>query len=119
MVQNRSCGFIYLKEHHPIRLGGHFEMTRFLASKSVWLDSYDSSDDTPLHLAARGGGGAPSAGGGASAKICRLLLDSGAKKDLVNKRGLTPLGEALLAGNAEAAGVLLEKGADASVRARG
>ncbi len=37
-------------------------MAKFLASKSVWLDSYDASDDTPLHLAARSG----------SAALCRV-----------------------------------------------
>ena len=88
-------------------------MARFLASKSVWLDSYDSSDDTPLHLAAR----APS--GASSAALCRALLEAGAKRDLVNKRGLTPVGEALLAGNVEAADELIDKGAKVAVRARG
>ena len=38
----------------PLDTGGHLMMTRFLISKSVWLDSYDASDETPLHLAARG-----------------------------------------------------------------
>ena len=38
----------------PLDAGGHLMMTRFLISKSVWLDSYDAFDETPLHLAARG-----------------------------------------------------------------
>ena len=84
-------------------------MARFLVSKSVWLDSYDASDDTPLHLAARGGGTA----------LCLLLVESGAKLELVNKRGLTPLGEALVSGRVETAETLMGKGAETSVMARG
>ena len=84
-------------------------MARFLISKSVWLDSYDAADDTPLHIAARTG----------AEPICRLLAEAGAKLDLANKRGLTPLGEALAAGQVGAAELLLSLGAKVSVEARG
>jgi ankyrin repeat protein len=48
-----------------------------------------------------------------------LLLGSGAKHGLRNKRGLTPLGEAVAGGHAEVATALLQAGADAGAGAGG
>ena len=42
----------------------------------------------------------------------RALLDRDAKLRVVNKRGLTPLGEAVAAGHAECAAALVAVGAD-------
>ena len=49
----------------------------------------------------------------------RALLDHNAKLKVVNKRGLTPLGEAVAAGHAECAAALVAAGADESHRPGG
>ena len=82
---------------------GGIEALRFLASKSAWLDGGDEADDTALHLAARAGW----------LPGVSLLLGAGAKHGARNKRGLTPLGEAVAGGHADAAKALLAAGADA------
>ena len=49
----------------------------------------------------------------------RALIDHNAKLKVVNKRGLTPLGEAVAAGHAECAAALVAAGADESHRPGG
>lgn len=86
---------------HYAVAGGAKEAVEFLvATAKVWPGAPDGSgDDTPMHLAARSGdvelakvlikaveGGG---GGGSSSSSSELIRDK-------NKRGLTPLGEALL-----------------------
>lgn len=81
---------------HPTHLhlfpaaGKHLESLSFLLSRSVWADSADASDDTALHLAARAG----------SLPCVKSLIKAGASTVLVNRRGLTALGEAAVMGHA-------------------
>jgi ankyrin repeat protein len=49
----------------------------------------------------------------------KLLLAGAAAANIPNKRGLTALGEAVAAGHAAAAEVLLQAGADARCKASG
>lgn len=49
----------------------------------------------------------------------KLLLAAGVDVDLANKRGLSPLGEAVAGGHVEAADALLAAGADPSWRSAG
>ena len=65
----------------------------YLAIRGAWVDQYDSSDDTPLHLAARHN----------HPTVVSTLLQHHAKPDLPNKLHLTPFAEAVLAGAFEAA----------------
>lgn len=51
--------------------------------------------------------------------LIKFLCAKGCKVNLVNKRGLTPLGEALVGGHVAAAEALLGVGAHADVTARG
>lgn len=57
--------------------------------------------------------------GNASLDTVKVLLDHTAQVSPVNKRGLTPLGEAAAAGNVEVAKLLVAKGAILSERPRG
>eukprot|EP00798_Chlamydomonas_sp_ICE-L_P016290 gene16290-22477_t len=84
---------------HYAAAGGHRECMKLLIEKGGWGDAFDANDDSPLHLAARGG-----------YKDCVSWLwrTAGVKIGLRNKRDLTPVGEALLAGHVEVAAELIE-----------
>ena len=96
---------------HYSAAAGQFKATKILLSKKAWSDSTDSQDDTPLHLAARKG----------DASVCQLLLDEGSSKckEMRNKRGLTPLGEALVGNHLEAMEVLIDRGSNVEFEAHG
>ena len=71
---------------------GHTETVSVLCTFGrAWVDSSDGGDDTPLHLAARAG----------HASACLELLEQGASPHARNSKGLTPVGEAVVAGHEE------------------
>lgn len=71
-------------------IGKHPAALSFLLSRGVWADSADAADDTAMHLAARAG----------SLPCVKALVKAGASTVLVNRRGLTALGEAAVMGHA-------------------
>eukprot|EP00884_Botryococcus_braunii_P012023 jgi/Botrbrau1/20821/Bobra.0156s0048.1 len=89
---------------HWAVLGGSAEVVAYLLSKGAWSEGNDANDDTPLHLAARKG----------KLEIVELLVKGGAKATVneVNKRGLSPLGEAISQGHSKIAEFLIRQGAD-------
>jgi ankyrin repeat protein len=114
--------------------GSGAEAIAVLARRApAWLlDAADGADDTPLHLACRhgaadaarallrppappsseqAGADAPSAGGASAGGRSSLTA--------VNKRGLTPLAEALAGGLLGCAAALVAEGADVSSRVAG
>ena len=76
--------------------------------KRVASDTEEYLSASVIHVACRG-----------FTSLCVLLVEAGAKMELPNKRGLTPLGEAVLSGHVETAETLIVKGARTSVRPRG
>eukprot|EP00201_Polytomella_parva_P016953 CAMPEP_0175052854 /NCGR_PEP_ID=MMETSP0052_2-20121109/8592_1 /TAXON_ID=51329 ORGANISM="Polytomella parva, Strain SAG 63-3" /NCGR_SAMPLE_ID=MMETSP0052_2 /ASSEMBLY_ACC=CAM_ASM_000194 /LENGTH=974 /DNA_ID=CAMNT_0016317307 /DNA_START=38 /DNA_END=2962 /DNA_ORIENTATION=- len=96
---------------HYAAARGHIDAVKFLLSDKgkAWVDASDKDDDTPLHLAARGG----------FLEVAKALLESGAKPHLVNKRGLTPLVEALINGHVSIADSMARKFGDAKLTDEG
>ncbi|KAK9842348.1 hypothetical protein WJX81_007989 [Elliptochloris bilobata] len=97
---------------HWAVLGARPDVLAFLLEKRAWAEGADGADDTPLHLAARSEDmemlGALVAAVGRAGGRAR------------NKRGLTPLGEAVAAGHAAAAELLATQGGgDVRDRPRG
>jgi len=89
--------------------GSGAEAVALLARRApAWLlDAADGADDSPLHLACRHG----------AADATRALLAAGCRgQPGANKRGLTPLGEALAGGHLGCAAALVAAGADVSAR---
>ncbi|KAK9901337.1 hypothetical protein WJX75_007413 [Coccomyxa subellipsoidea] len=90
---------------HWAVLGDQAATVAFLLNKGAWVEASDAHDDTPLHLAARG----------ASLEVVTALLDAAPRGRHPciadrNKRGLTPLGEAVASDRAGIAKALVTKG---------
>ncbi|KAL6745850.1 ankyrin repeat-containing domain protein, partial [Haematococcus lacustris] len=125
---------------HYAALGRHLAVVSLLCERGCWVDAPDATDCTALHLAARGlppgpddraaarkaaGAGAASSpwatlGGGsgregpwhaASGPLVKVLAAAGAALNSRNACGLSPAGEAVVAGNAHALAVLVDLGA--------
>ncbi len=86
---------------HIASLRGHVDAMNMLISSGAWLDAFDGRDDTPLHLAARAN----------KDDAVAALLSAGARVNSINHRGLSALGEAVLAGNVQVAQRLKKGGA--------
>eukprot|EP00879_Flechtneria_rotunda_P015925 GHRR01016654.1.p1 GENE.GHRR01016654.1~~GHRR01016654.1.p1 ORF type:complete len:602 (+),score=264.49 GHRR01016654.1:428-2233(+) len=94
---------------HYAATGKSVEVLRFLIQHSTWLDMADAADDTALHLASRQG----------FLEGVKLLLASKAAIGIPNKRGLSPLGEAVAVGDIAIALTLINAGAEVQWRAAG
>ncbi|MGV8878313.1 MAG: ankyrin repeat domain-containing protein [Sphingobacteriaceae bacterium] len=90
---------------------GHFEVTRYLILKGadVNLPSQNGFNVHPIHSATAGN----------FTDITRVLIESGAKINVVQQSGATPLHAAAQNGNIELLILLLDKGANVSIRMEG
>lgn len=77
------------------------EIARVLLAHGADVNAADKRGSTPIIWASRGG-----------APLVRLLLEGGARPDVQNEWGQTPLLAAADNGNAESVGLLLDAGAD-------
>ncbi len=85
---------------HFAAIQGHSDTVACLCMFGrAWVDSSDNQDNTPLHLAARMG----------HTLTCLELLDQGASGHGRNAKGLTALGEAVIAGHPETVEALGER----------
>ena len=90
---------------------GHPAAARLLAERGADLEARSTNeqfalDARPLHSAAAAG----------EREVCEVLLDAGADVNAVQHGGYTALLEARQSGNEELAQLLLERGADPTVR---
>ncbi len=90
---------------------GHYEVAKYLVLKGADTDmpSNNGFNVYPLHSAAAGN----------YTQIARLLVENGAKVNVVQQAGATPLHSAAQNGNIDLLILLLEHGADTNVRMEG
>jgi len=84
----------------------HAEIARILLENGARVDAKDGKGQTPLHVVA---GHLHCEG---DEPTMHTLLDAGASVDARERSGATPLHSAAMAGNYEAAALLLDRGAD-------
>eukprot|EP00727_Mastigamoeba_balamuthi_P012208 m51a1_g761 hypothetical protein (228) ;mRNA; r:555311-556321 len=92
---------------HWAAAGGHVELLRYLLGRGAAAQPSDESGWTPLMSAS-------SAGRAAAVRV--LAFDSSVDVNAVNERGCTALHYACSKGHAEAASLLLQKGARVAVK---
>ena len=79
---------------------GDIERMRRLLDMGIELESQDDVGNVALHFAAEG-----------EPKLCRELIERGAKPDIQNKQGTTPLMAAISFGDVDCVKLLIEAGA--------
>jgi ankyrin repeat protein len=90
------------------------EIAELLLPMAPSLDVVDANQRTPLHVLATAQNGRCRAPG--TIEVVKLLLERGAKPDLADATGMTPIANASRAGCPELVEALLKKGADPALR---
>lgn len=101
--------------HEATRLG-HTDIARMLIAKHANVAAPDSSNSTPLHIAARKHSSSIRKIEFNRLEIARVLLDHGASCEAQDDDGYTPLHRAAYDGQHKVAALLLERGAHFDVR---